>query len=153
MVECWEEKSVAMAMAVLRIWHTKPDRIKKRRRSALMHSFASLNLGRLSSVFLSPKDFTYQYPSPPHKYIMKSRFWKFCFFPFQEVFFFSHLFNSLRWYRFFSKLPVGRCWWLPGTHHDRVTTLGAAALRPVTRACWEAAIRWSGDIVGCALWS
>lgn len=103
-----------------------------------MHSFASLNQGRLSSVFLSTKDFTYQYPSPPHKHIMKSRFWKFCFFPFQEVFFFLTFLTLLDGTGFSPKLPVGRCWWLPGTHHDRVTTLGAAALRPVTRACWEA---------------
>lgn len=54
------------------------------------------------------------------------------------VFFLLTFWTPLDGTGFSPKLPVGRCWWLPGTHHDRVTTLGAAALRPVTRACWEA---------------
>lgn len=118
-----------------------------------MHSFASLNQGRLSSVFLSTKDFTYQYPSPPHKYIMKSWFWKFCFFPFQEVFFFLTFLTPLDGTGFSPKLPVGGV----DDYLARIMTelLPWAQQRfglspePAERQ----AIRWSGDIVGCALWS
>lgn len=87
MVECWEkEKSVAMAMAVLRIWHTRPE--SKKANVGVDAQLCQFEPGTALKRFLSTKDFTYQYPSPPHTYIMKSRFWKFCFFPFQEVFFF-----------------------------------------------------------------
>ena len=137
MVECWEkEKSVAMAMAVLRIWHTRPESKKANvgvdAQLCQFEPGTALKRFFINQGFYLPVSFTS--PQVYHEKLIL----EILLLSFPRGVFFSHLFNSLRWYRFFSKTSRWRCWWLPGTHHDRVTTLGAAALRPVTRACWEA---------------
>ncbi len=88
MVECWEkEKSVAMAMAVLRIWHTKPE--SKKANVGVTQLRATLCFRQLQgwsseAFFGQPRILpTVQYPSPPHKYVIKSilEMW---FFPYEE---------------------------------------------------------------------
>lgn len=102
MVECWEkEKSVAMAMAVLRIWHTRPE--SKKANVGVDAQLCQFEPGTaLKRFFINQGFYLAVSFTSPQVYHEKSIL-EILLLSFPRGVFFSHLFNSLRWYRFFSQ--------------------------------------------------
>lgn len=147
-----KEKSVAMAMAVLRIWHTKPEskkgdlngrffaqRIASNRRSSEAFYQPRILLTILTVSWHLPTSTWWKVDSGNSASFLSKR----CFF--------SSAFYSLRWYRFCSS----RWEVLMTTWH--ASWLSYYPGRSSASACHQSLLRGRNslfrDVVGCALWS